>query len=61
MHGRTSSGSAGAGLRDEVRVGDLAADDADHVGLAGGDDRLGGLGRPDVALGLDDGMADDRP
>ena len=46
-------GAVGAGLGDQVRVGDLAADDADHVGLPGGKDGLGGLGRPDVALGLD--------
>ena len=43
-----------------MRVGDLAADDADHVGVTGGEDRLGRLGRPDVALGLDAGVPDDR-
>ena len=52
-------GAVGAGLGDEVRIGDLAADDADHVGLAGGEHGLGGLGRPDVALGLDHGVRDD--
>ena len=51
----------GPRLGDQMRVGDLAADDADHVGMAGGEDGLGRGGRPDVALGLDDRVADDRP
>ena len=50
----------GAGLGDQVRIGDLAADDADHVGMTGGQDRLGGGRRPDVALGLDQRVTDDR-
>ena len=52
--------SPGAGLGDHVRIGDLAADDADHVGMTGGQDGLGRGGRPDVALGLDQRVADDR-
>ncbi len=52
-------GAVGAGLGDQVRVGDLPPDDADHVGLPGGQDRLGRLGRPDVALGLDPRVRDD--
>ena len=47
-------------LRDQVRIGDLAADDADHVGMAGGQHGLGRGGRPDVALGLDLRVPDDR-
>ena len=54
MHGRTSLGVPGPRLGDQVRVGDLAADDADHVGVTGREDRLGRGRRPDVALGLDD-------
>ena len=60
MHGRTSLGAPGPGLGDQVRIGDLAADDADHVGMTGGQDRLGRVGRPDVALGLDERVPDDR-
>jgi hypothetical protein len=41
-----------------VRVGDLAAHDADHVGLARGDYVVGVVGRADVAFGLDAGVAD---
>ena len=52
-------GAAGAGLGDQVRIGDLAADDADHVGMPGGEDRLGRGRRPDVALGLDQRVPDD--
>ena len=51
--------AAGAGLGDEVRVSDLAADDADHVGMAGGEDGFGGGRRPDVALRLDSGVTHD--
>ena len=49
----------GAGLGDEVRVGDLATHDRDHVGMAGSEDGLGICRSADVALGLDDGVADD--
>ena len=49
----------GPSLGDEVRVGDLAAHDRDHVGVAGGEHDLGVSRRADVALGLDDGVADD--
>ena len=59
MHGRTSLGMPGPSLGDEVRVGDLAAHDRDHVGVAGGEHHLGVSRRADVALGLDDGVADD--
>ena len=47
-------------LGHEMRVGDLAADDADEVGVAGGQDRLRRGRRPDVALALDERVADDR-
>ena len=53
-------GAAGPGLGDQVRIGDLAAHDADHVGMPGGEDGLGGGRRPDVALGLDARVPDDR-
>ena len=52
-------GPIGARLGDHMRVGDLPAHDADQVGLAGGQHRLGRLRRPDVALGLHDGVRDD--
>ena len=52
-------GAPGARLGDEMRVGDLAAHDADHVGMAGRQDGLGRGGRADVALGLDERVADD--
>ena len=52
-------GPIGARLGDHMRVGDLPAHDADQVGLAGGQHRLGRLGRPDVALGLHDSVRDD--
>ena len=54
-------GAAGAGLGDQVRIGDLAADDADHVGVSGGQDGLGRGRRPDVALGLDQRVLHDAP
>ena len=40
------------GLVGQMRVGDLAAHDRDHVGLARGHDVFGVLRRADVALGL---------
>ncbi len=43
-------------LGGEMRIGDLAAHDADHVGLARGDHGVGVLGRADMALGLDPGV-----
>ena len=58
MHGRTCVGVTGPRLGDEMRVGDLAAHDADHVGMTGREHGLGRGGRPDVALGLDDRVAD---
>ena len=54
-------GVSGAGLGNEVRVGDLAAHDRHHVGVTGGEHRLGGCRRADVAFGLHDGVAHDRP
>ena len=54
-------GTAGAGLRHQVRIGDLAADDAHEVGMPGREHRFGGGGRPDVALGLHKRVADDAP
>src|SRR5207248_3460693 len=42
-----------AGLVGHMGIGDLAAHNADHVGLARGDDVVGVLGRADVAFGLD--------
>jgi hypothetical protein len=41
-----------------VRVRDLAANDADHIGLPGRQDGLGRRGRPNVALGLDPSVPD---
>ena len=51
-------GAAAARLVAEVRVGDLAAHDADHVGLARGEHGLGVLGRAHVALALHAGVPD---
>ena len=45
-------GAALPRLADQVRIGDLTADDRDHVGVAGGEDVLGCFGRSDVALRL---------
>ena len=50
-------GAAVARLVGEMRIGDLAAHDRDHVGLARGDDIVGILRRADMAFGLHPGMA----
>ena len=52
-------GAVGAGLGDQVRIGDLAAHDADQVGLTAGEHGFRGLGGADVALGLHQGVRDD--
>ena len=49
-------GAAVPRLVGEMRIGDLAAHDRDHVGLARGHDVVGILRRADMALGLDPGM-----
>src|SRR4051794_11960845 len=41
-------------LRDEMRVGDLATDDGDHVRVPAGDHRLSVVRGADVALRLDE-------
>ena len=52
-------GVSGAGLGDEMRIGDLAAHDRHHVGVTGSEHGLGVGRRADVALGLHDGVAHD--
>jgi hypothetical protein len=51
-------GPARARLVGHVGIGDLAAHDADHVGLARADHGVRVLRRADVAFGLDPGVAD---